>query len=81
VWTVNVWAWFRTVVQQLTRLQLTSESVQCVHDHLSVRELTPMSTLVFVEEFLLRLRCSPLYINMDFGFESMGGNGVLKMSA
>jgi len=34
-----------------------------------------------VEEFLLRLRCSPLYINMDFGFESMGGNGVLKMSA
>jgi len=26
-----------------------------------------------VEEFLLRLRCSPLYINMAFGFESMGG--------
>ena len=34
-----------------------------------------------VEEFLLRLRCSPLYINMDFGLESMGGNGVSKMSA
>jgi len=34
-----------------------------------------------VEEFLLRLRCSPLYIKLAFGFESMGGNGVLKMSA
>ena len=31
-----------------------------------------------MEEFLLRLRCSPLYINMDFGFESMGGNGVFE---
>jgi len=31
-----------------------------------------------VEEFLLRLHCSPLYINMAFGFESMGGNGVFK---
>jgi len=34
-----------------------------------------------VEEFLLRFCCSPLYINMDFGFESKGGNGVLKISA
>jgi len=39
------------------------------------------SILAHVEEFLLRLRCSPLYINMDFGLESMGGNGVSKMSA
>jgi len=40
-----------------------------------------VSWILFVEEFLLRLRCSPLYINMDFGLESMGGNGVSKMSA
>jgi len=42
---------------------------------------TDVLLLADVEEFLLRLRCSPLYINMDFGLESMGGNGVSKMSA
>jgi len=31
-----------------------------------------------VEEFFYRLHCSPLYINMAFGLESVGDNGVLK---
>ena len=41
----------------------------------------PTPNMRSVEEFFYRLRCSPLYINMVFGLESMGGNGVLKMSA
>ena len=43
--------------------------------------LQPTPNMLSVEEFLLRLRCSPLYVNMAFGLESMGGNGILKISA
>jgi len=46
----------------------------CVCRHMRV-------CVIHVEEFFYRLRCSPLYINMVFGLESMGGNNVLKKSA